>query len=190
MYDESFLCNAKPETARQAAAFQNSLRTRSGLPTSGGCLVRREGQARGSKRPLLHRLASKRNQVVGFAKSSRALSTRGPTLTAQFDARGSTLAPWTAEFNNPVISANVADASGVSTCLCVSRRSNCPIPRLRASMPRFSARELSRFSISILRPANARLGSDSANYWNVNSAGDGAGCAASRPAFSACSSAF
>jgi hypothetical protein len=44
--DESFLCNAKPKAALQVGAFKNSLRTRSSLPTSGSCLVRREGQAR------------------------------------------------------------------------------------------------------------------------------------------------
>jgi len=47
--DESFLCNAKPKAARQAAVYKNSLRTRSSLPASGSCLVRREGQARGSQ---------------------------------------------------------------------------------------------------------------------------------------------
>src|SRR5229473_6515065 len=47
--DESFLCNAKPKAAQQAAVYKNSLRTRSDLPTPGSCLVRREGQARGSQ---------------------------------------------------------------------------------------------------------------------------------------------
>jgi len=36
--DESFLCNAKPKAAQQAAVCKNSLRTRSNLPTSGSCL--------------------------------------------------------------------------------------------------------------------------------------------------------
>lgn len=47
--DESFLCNAKPKAVRQGAVYKNSLRTRLNLPTSGSCLVRREGQARGSE---------------------------------------------------------------------------------------------------------------------------------------------
>jgi len=44
--DESFLCNAKPKAARQAAVCNTSSRTRSNLPIPGSCLVRREGQAR------------------------------------------------------------------------------------------------------------------------------------------------
>jgi len=57
--DELFLRNARPTATQQTAVYKNSLRTRSNLPTSGSCLVRREGRARGSKRPLLHRLAPK-----------------------------------------------------------------------------------------------------------------------------------
>ena len=44
------------------------------------------------------------------ARSSKALSSRGPTLMAQSVARGSTVAPCTAEFKSPVISARTERA--------------------------------------------------------------------------------